>query len=81
MNNEEMTIEKLAEMTQQESLALNKKMAAKDDMRAMGKAVLDAMDNLSGQIADVKPSTLSAIDVVRLGERVDVIEKELGIRS
>jgi hypothetical protein len=79
MTHRNITIENLAEMTQQEFLALNKKMATKDDVRDTGKAILDAIDNLSGQIADVKQSTLSVIDFVRLEERVDVIEKKLGI--
>ena len=79
MAQKRITIEKLAEMTQQEFLALNKKMATKDDVRVMGKAILEAIDNLNGQIADVNHSTLSAIDFVRLEERVDVIEKKLGI--
>jgi hypothetical protein len=69
------TIEKLAEMTQQEFLALNQKMATKDDVTL----ILSAIENLSGQIADVKQSTLSAIDFVRLEERVEVIEQKLGI--
>ena len=75
MANKKITIEKLAEMTQQEFLALTKKMATKDDV----KLILSAIENLSGQIADVKQSTLSAIDVVRLEERVEVIEQKLGI--
>jgi hypothetical protein len=69
------TIEKLAEMSQQEFLTLNQKMATKDDV----KLILSAIENLSGQIADVKQSTLSAIDFVRLEERVEVIEQKLGI--
>jgi len=79
MPNKKITIEKLAEMTQQEFLALNQKMATKDDLQAVGKAVLDAIDNLSRQIANVKHSTSSAINFVRLEERVGVIEKKLGI--
>jgi hypothetical protein len=75
MTNRKITIENLAEMTQQEFLALTKKMATKDDV----KLILSAIENLSGQIADVKQSTLSAIDVVRLEERVEVIEQKLGI--
>ena len=75
MATKKITIEKLAEMTQQEFLALDKKMATKGDV----KLILSAIENLSGQIADVKQSTLSAIDFVRLEERVDVIEKQLGI--
>ena len=75
MAQKKMTIEKLAEVTQKEFLALDKKMATKDDV----KLILSAIENLSGQIADVKQSTLSAIDFVRLEERVDVIEKNPGI--
>jgi hypothetical protein len=75
MANKKITIEKLAEMTQQEFLALTKKMATKDDVTL----ILSAIENLSGQIADVKQSTLSAIDVVRLEERVEAIEQRLGI--
>jgi hypothetical protein len=79
MAQKKMTIETLAEMSQQEFLAIKKQMATKDDLQAVAKAILDAIDNLSGQIADVKQRTLSAIDFVRLEERVDVIEKKLGI--
>ena len=75
MAQKKITIEQLAEMTQQEFLALDKKMATKDDV----KLILSAIQPLSGQIADVKQSTLSAMDFVRLAERVDVIEKKLGI--
>jgi hypothetical protein len=75
MATKKMTIEQLAEMTQQEFFALDKKMATKDDVTL----ILSAIENLSGQMADVKQSTLSAIDIVRLEERVDVIEKKLGI--
>jgi hypothetical protein len=80
MSHRKITIETLAEMTQQEFLALNKRMVTmvtKDDV----KLILSAIENLSGQIADVKQSMLSAIDFVRLEERVDVIEKKLGIRG
>ena len=75
MAQKKITIEKLAEMTQQEFLALTTKMATKDDVTL----ILSAIENLSGQIADVKQSTLSAIDVVRLEERVEAIEQRLGI--
>jgi hypothetical protein len=75
MAQKRITIEKLAEMTQQEFLALNQKMATTDDVTL----ILSAIENLSGQIADVKHSTLSAIDVVRLEERVEAIEQKLGM--
>ena len=74
--NKKMTIEKLAAMSQEQFLALEKKI---DATHGDVKLILSAIDNLSGQIADVKQSTLSAIDFVRLEERVDVIEKKLGI--
>ena len=81
MAHKKMTIETLAEISQQEFLAIKKEMATKDDVQAVGKAILHAIDNLSGQIADVKQSTLHAIDVVRLEERVDTIEQKLGIKT
>ncbi len=49
MANKKITIEQLAEMTQQEFLALDKKIATKHDV----KLILSAIENLSGQIADV----------------------------
>ena len=76
MAQKKMTIEMLAEISQQEFLAIKQEMATKDDLQAVGKAILHAIDNLSGQIADVKQSTLSAIDFVRLEERV---ERKVGI--
>ncbi len=75
------TIEKLAEMTQQEFIEIKQTMATKQDLREVGSEILSAIENLSGQIADVKQSTLHAIDFVRLEERVDMIEQKLGIKS
>jgi hypothetical protein len=43
--------------------------------------VLSAIENLSGQMADMKHSLLSAWDFAHLEGRVDVIEKKLGIGS
>jgi hypothetical protein len=77
MAHKKITIEQLAEMTQKEFLALDKKMATKDDV----KLILSAIENLSGQIADVKQSTITAIDYVRLETRLEVVEKKLGITS
>jgi hypothetical protein len=45
-------------MTQQEFHAIDKRMATKDDI----KLVLSAIDDLSGQIADVKQSLEFAVD-------------------
>jgi hypothetical protein len=52
-------------------------MATKED----AKHILSAFENLSGQIADVKQSTLSAIGVIQLAERVDMIAQKLGIKT
>jgi hypothetical protein len=76
MVQKKMTIETLAAMSQEQFLALEKKI---DATRGDVKLILSAIENLNGQITDVKQSTLTAIDVVRLEERVDVIEKKLGI--
>jgi hypothetical protein len=75
MTQRKMTIENLAEMSQQEFLAIKKTMATKDDV----KIILSAIDNLSGQMADVKSILPSALDFACLEGRVDVIEKKLGI--
>ncbi len=72
-----MTIETLAEMTQQEFLTIKNSMTTKDDV----KLILSAIENLSGQMADVKHSMPSALDFARLEGRVDVIEKTLGLTS
>jgi hypothetical protein len=77
MNKENMTIEQLVAMLQQEFLDIKKTMATRDDVTL----ILSAIDNLSGQIADVKSSLPSALEFARLEGRVDVIEKKLGIES
>ncbi|MGH8065442.1 MAG: hypothetical protein ACRERE_09415 [Candidatus Entotheonellia bacterium] len=80
MNKEKMTIEKLAEMSQREFSEIRKTMATGFvDVRGDLKLVLSAIENLSGQIADVKASLPSALDFARLEGRVDGIEKKLGI--
>ena len=76
MAQKKMTIETLAEISQQEFLAIKKEMATKDDV----KLILLSHRKPSGQI-DVEQSTLSAIDFVRLEERVEMIEQKLGIKS
>jgi len=77
MNKENMTIEKLAEMSQQEFLEIKKTMATKDD----AKLILSAIETLGGQMADLKHSLPSALAFARLEGRVDVIEKKLGLKS
>jgi hypothetical protein len=77
MKKENMTFEQLAELSQQEFLEIKKTMATKDD----AKLILSAIDNLSGQITDVKHSTMSALAFARLEGRVDVIKKKLGLTS
>jgi acetolactate synthase small subunit len=59
MAKDTITIERLAEMTQQEVLDINKTMAPKQDVRQVGSEILSAIENLRGQIADVKTSTIT----------------------
>ena len=81
MAQKKMTIEQLAEMTQQEFLHIKNTMAAKQDLRDVGSEILSAIENLNGQITDMKQSLPSALDFARLEGRVDVIEKQLGIST
>jgi len=77
MAKKKMTIEKLAEMSQQEFLEIKKTMATKDDV----KIILSAIENLSGAIVDVKQSLPSALDFARLEGRMEVVERKLGIST
>jgi hypothetical protein len=77
MNKENMTIEKLAEMSQPEFLEIKKTMATKDDV----KLILSAIENLSGAIVDVKQSLPSALDFARLEGLMEVVERKLGISA
>lgn len=43
--------------------------------------VLSTLDNLSGQIEDVKQSRVSVLDHMRLEDRVEVVEEKLVIKS
>jgi hypothetical protein len=49
MAHKKITTEKLAAISQEQFLALEKKMATKDDV----KLILSAIENVSGQIAEV----------------------------
>ena len=44
MAHKKMTIETLAEISQQEFFAIKQEMATKDDVQAVGKAILHAID-------------------------------------
>jgi hypothetical protein len=77
MDKEKITIETLAAMSQQEFLEIKKTMATKDDVTL----ILSAIENLSGQITDVKQSLPSALDFARLEGRVEVVERKLGIST
>jgi hypothetical protein len=77
MAQKNMTIETLAEMAQQEFLAIKKSMATKGDV----KLILSAIENLSGQMAGIKHSLPSTLDFARLEGHVQVIEKKLGIEA
>jgi hypothetical protein len=77
MDKENMTIEKLAEMSQQEFLEIKTTMATKDDVNI----ILSAIENLSGAIVDVKHSLPGALDFARLEGRIEVVERKLGIST
>jgi hypothetical protein len=72
-----MTIEMLAETSQPEFLDIKKTMATKGDV----KLILSAIERLSGQIADVKQSRVSALDCAQLETRIETLEKKLGVTS
>jgi hypothetical protein len=78
MTQKRITIDQLAAMSQEQFLALEKKI---DATHGDVKLILSAIENLSGQIAGVKQSTITAIDYVRLETRLEVVEKKLGITS
>jgi hypothetical protein len=78
MAQKNMTIEHLAAVSQQQFLALEKKI---DATHGDVKLILSAIENLGGQMADLKQSLPSAPEFTRLEGRVDVIEKRLGISS
>jgi acetolactate synthase small subunit len=59
MAKDTITIERLVEMTQQEVLDIKKTMAPKREVRQVGSEILSAIENLHGQIADVKTSTIT----------------------
>jgi hypothetical protein len=76
------TIETLAAASQDQFLALEKKMdAGFQEVRGDIKLVLSAIENLSGAIVDVKQSLPSALDFARLEGRMEVVERKLGIST
>jgi uncharacterized protein (TIGR02246 family) len=82
MKKGKMTIETLAAASQERFLALEKNIdAGFGDVRGDVKLILPAIENVSGQIADVKQCMPSAPDFPRLEGHVDVIEKTLGLTS
>jgi hypothetical protein len=73
-----MTIEKLAEMSHQEFIDIKKSMATGfADVHSDIKLVLSAIENLSGQITDVKHTTSNAFDYARLEGHVEALEKQM----
>jgi hypothetical protein len=48
---------------------------------ASAASIISAIENLSGQMADMRQSLPSVLDFARLKGRVDVIEKTLGLTS
>ena len=78
MAKQKITIEQLAEMSQQEFLDIKKSIATGfADGHSDIKLVLSAIGNLSGQITDVKHTTRNAFDYARLEGRVEALEKQM----
>jgi hypothetical protein len=76
------TIETSAAASQDQFLALEKKTdAGFHEVRGDIKLVLSAIENLSGQITDVKQSLPSALAFARLEGRMEVVERKLGIST
>jgi hypothetical protein len=71
-----MTIETLAAASQEQFLALEKKI---DTVEGKVDLVLSAIENLSGQMADIKHSLPSALEFARLEGRMELVERKLGI--
>jgi hypothetical protein len=72
MAKKKMTIETLAAASQEQFLALEKKM---DTVEGKVDVVLSTLENLSSQMADIKQSLPSALDFARLEGRIDVIKR------
>jgi hypothetical protein len=82
MAKKHITIDELAAASQEQFLALEKKMdegfkhtASKEDVRL----ILSALENLTGQMTDIKHSLPSALDFARLEGRMELVERKLGI--
>ena len=76
------TIETRSAVSQDQFLALEKKIdAGFHEVRGDIKLVLSAIENLSGQMTDIKQSLPSALDFARLEGRMEVVERKLGIST
>jgi hypothetical protein len=76
MAQKNITVEQLAAASQEQFLALEKKI---DTVEGKVDLVLSAIENLSGQMADVKHSLPSALGFARLEGRMEAVERKLGI--
>jgi hypothetical protein len=80
MAKKNITIDELAAASQEQFLALEKKMdAGFHEVRGDIKLVLSAIETLSGQMTDIKHSLPRALDFARLEGRMEVVERKLGI--
>jgi hypothetical protein len=82
MNKKKITIETLAAASQDQFLALEKKMdAGFHEVRGDIKLVLSAIETLSGTMADMRQSLPIALAFAWLEGRVEVLERKLGIST
>jgi len=82
MAKKNITIDELAAASQDQFLALERKMdTGFHEVRGDSKLVLSAIETLSGQMVDMKQSLPSALDFARLEGRMEVVERKLGIST
>lgn len=82
MAQKNITIDELAAASQDQCLALERRMdTGFQEVRGDIKLVLSAIETLSGQMADMKHSLPSALDFARLEGRREVVERKLGIST
>jgi len=72
MAKSKMTIDKLAEMSQTEFLALHKKI---DNVGEISKAILKVVENIEGRVGDVH--SLRYVDIPELRSRIDILEEDV----
>lgn len=75
-NNEEVTIEKLAQISQKEFITLEKKMDdGFNELKQMVGSVLHIVENIEGRMGEVH--TVGRVDMPDLRDRVEILEGDM----